>query len=597
MLDHLDRNKFYKLLLAVVTAVVWSLFTTVGAHGAYSNYYLNPTPISPDGSKVAFVSDRDDGEGSESIYVANVDGSGAVKVSPASKYGNEYPQWSPDGSKLFFYASYNKKGYVVNADGSSLIQVLGSDSTSLQSVTWSPDSSKLVAYQKDGSTYAIKTVNADGSDLTTLYEGTFFSGEYYDSHYISKHGGWAPNSSKVAFSYYDYEADREILVIAAADGSSQTTVSDSTGRSDSRPLWSLDSTAVVFASETADTSDIYQYDLGSETSTPLVDLSENDRPVMWSPDGNTLLATGCVTDSSGESSCTLSTVDSTGSATAISNSEGAGNVIWEDSSSELYFSVSDSSGTRKTYKANPTSGSSEELISEGYAYRLSPDGKSLTFCKEATSSALTIVNTETKEQTSISDQGCYSSYWVDNDTLASERSYIGETDGEEEIYQLNTDGSVVANISNDQSASDSFDSVYYEPLSCACDPDPIIETIEPKKADLELMVTKAKLVKKRSKIYLKTTGTCTTDDADKTKLTVSGIKGTFEYKKYRLSSKKRPHYKTINIKCVKGKWRSKTRLKKTAKYGGKFSATRSKDSSYSKYTTKYKKVAALKRGK
>ena len=52
---------------------------------------------SPDGSKLAFASDRD---GAPQVYVANRDGSGVVRLT--SKPRSFTPAWSPDGTKLVY---------------------------------------------------------------------------------------------------------------------------------------------------------------------------------------------------------------------------------------------------------------------------------------------------------------------------------------------------------------------------------------------------------------------------------------------------------------------------------------------------------------
>ena len=72
---------------------------------------------SPDGSQIAFVTDRD---GAPEIYVMNADGSEQVNLT-----NNEAidwsPAWSPDGSKIIFVSDRDDKNpevYIMNADGS-----------------------------------------------------------------------------------------------------------------------------------------------------------------------------------------------------------------------------------------------------------------------------------------------------------------------------------------------------------------------------------------------------------------------------------------------------------------------------------------------
>ena len=79
---------------------------------------------SPDGSKIAFTSERDEG-GNEEIYVMDKDGSNPTRLTnnPLVSAGGEghdnTPDWSPDGSKIAFNSDRdgNFEIYVMNADG------------------------------------------------------------------------------------------------------------------------------------------------------------------------------------------------------------------------------------------------------------------------------------------------------------------------------------------------------------------------------------------------------------------------------------------------------------------------------------------------
>ena len=71
---------------------------------------------SPDGRRIAFVSDRD---GNDEVYVINVDGSGLRNLTrnPAR---DGHPAWSSDGRTIGFVSNRggNRDIYVMNADGS-----------------------------------------------------------------------------------------------------------------------------------------------------------------------------------------------------------------------------------------------------------------------------------------------------------------------------------------------------------------------------------------------------------------------------------------------------------------------------------------------
>jgi len=73
---------------------------------------------SPDGTKIAFHSDRD---GNLEIYVINADGSGFTRLTNNEAEDN-YPTWSPDGEEIVFHSDRdgNNEIYVINADGTNL---------------------------------------------------------------------------------------------------------------------------------------------------------------------------------------------------------------------------------------------------------------------------------------------------------------------------------------------------------------------------------------------------------------------------------------------------------------------------------------------
>ena len=107
---------------------------------------------SPDGRRIAFTYPRyrsgyiDDGTGD--IYVVNADGSGLTNLTESQGW-NSSPSWSPDGSRIAFMSDRDENWeiYVMNADGSDPAR-LTKNLWGGYSLSWSPNGSRI-AFSSD----------------------------------------------------------------------------------------------------------------------------------------------------------------------------------------------------------------------------------------------------------------------------------------------------------------------------------------------------------------------------------------------------------------------------------------------------------------
>src|SRR5215217_204165 len=114
--------------------------------------------VSPDGTKIAFVSTRDKGGLNPDIYVMNADGSDQRNITshidsekPAP---DTMPTWSPDGSKIAFQS---------NRDGNMEIYTMdAATGGELENLTKNPARDVDPAWSPDGVTIAFDT-NRDGN--------------------------------------------------------------------------------------------------------------------------------------------------------------------------------------------------------------------------------------------------------------------------------------------------------------------------------------------------------------------------------------------------------------------------------------------------
>lgn len=97
---------------------------------------------SPDGSRIAFISDRN---GDPDLYVMNADGSD-VRLLSGSEAWEEDPEWSPDGSTIAFArtpAAANKGGvFLVGAAGGAVTRLTSPEDVA-SSPAWSPEGTRL----------------------------------------------------------------------------------------------------------------------------------------------------------------------------------------------------------------------------------------------------------------------------------------------------------------------------------------------------------------------------------------------------------------------------------------------------------------------
>ncbi len=227
---------------------------------------------SPDGTNIAFESDRDKnlyGNQQErarrkplcDIFVMNADGSGQTNLTHnAAQEG--YPTWSPDGTRIAF----DRAGdiWVMKPDGTQQ-ERLTRDGDNVMQPAWSPDGSRIALTRFRERDYEIWTMNADGTQQRRLAGGRF--------------PVWSPGGTKIAF-----DAGGAISVMEA-DGSGQITLTQS-GQLGYCPTWSPDGTQVAFFGGTKGGSGGVYVVRADGTGQPnLLSNSRGDQFPVWSPDG------------------------------------------------------------------------------------------------------------------------------------------------------------------------------------------------------------------------------------------------------------------------------------------------------------------------
>lgn len=134
---------------------------------------------SPDGQKIVFHSNRRPRD----VFVINVDGTALTNLtetftiaSTTQLSDDSRADWSPDGSKIAFMSDQadpdvlHEEVYVMNADGSEPSRLTFTPNKKrAQAPDWSPDGTKIVFQSdRDEPAFDIFVVNADGTDVRNL---------------------------------------------------------------------------------------------------------------------------------------------------------------------------------------------------------------------------------------------------------------------------------------------------------------------------------------------------------------------------------------------------------------------------------------------
>ena len=178
---------------------------------------------SPDGTWIAFSSDRGVYPPQQAIYVIRPDGTGMRRVTalPPTTSWQGSPRFSPDGRKLVFteFRSGNilknrREGAMAGA--TSALFTINVDGTGLRQITpwgnnagdadWSPDGKRLVfetVFAHIGNMASVYVVDADGQHLTNLTHDKGITGTgNFDALRLetSFDPVWSPDGSKILYS-------------------------------------------------------------------------------------------------------------------------------------------------------------------------------------------------------------------------------------------------------------------------------------------------------------------------------------------------------------------------------------------------------------
>jgi Tol biopolymer transport system component len=240
-------------------------------------WYLAPA-LSPDGSEMVFLSQRDgfsfdlflgDGRtGQVKRKLVEAEKSGGFE---SLRYMNSNASFSPDGRYVAFAAQTGGRDvlYIYDLRRGNVWKKLGFDLNGLSNPSWSPDGRRIVFTGMDGGLSDLFVTDLEGNLQRLTHD-----------RYADLLPSWSPDARRIAFTtdrgpatdldelnYGNYR----VALLTLADGAIEILPHQDEGKN-VNPVWSPDGEALIWVNDRTGTNDLYLYELKAAELSRITDV-------------------------------------------------------------------------------------------------------------------------------------------------------------------------------------------------------------------------------------------------------------------------------------------------------------------------------------
>jgi len=254
------------------------------------NSYLNLGPaVSPDGQRVAFITDR---SGYSDIYVASMLDGTILSKPVRGERSDEFEtlhvlrpgsSWSPDGTALCFVAKAGASDalHIVDVETGKLRESKRFPLDGIFTPSWSPDGGRIAFVGTSAAASDLYVTDADGGNLIQLTD------DFFDE----RTPVWSPDGSRIAFASDrdapvrdDLRRSYDLYAIDLDTRAVETLVA--TAANERSPSWSPDGARLAFVSDSSGSPQLHLADLRDSTSVCVTYLIGGVSAPSWSVEGD-----------------------------------------------------------------------------------------------------------------------------------------------------------------------------------------------------------------------------------------------------------------------------------------------------------------------